>query len=53
MNKEFCGDEQSQGVSPDRKPGRSVAVIACKRRYDPGEAFQSDWYRHYRKMFTS
>lgn len=36
-------------------------VLACypqfpefmrlKRRYDPAETFQSDWYRHYREMF--
>ena len=23
-----------------------------KREFDPGETFQSDWYRHYRAMFT-
>ena len=23
-----------------------------KRRYDPHEVFQSDWYRHYRRMFA-
>jgi len=38
-------------------------VIACypqfkeflglKRKYDPGERFQSDWYRYYRKLFAS
>src|SRR5881394_2747108 len=38
-------------------------VIACypqfkeflnlKRKYDPSERFQSDWYRYYRKLFTS
>jgi FAD/FMN-containing dehydrogenase len=37
-------------------------VLACypqfpefmrlKRRYDPAETFQSDWYRHYRRMFA-
>jgi FAD/FMN-containing dehydrogenase len=27
--------------------------LKLKRRYDPGEVFQSDWYRHYRKMFLS
>jgi FAD/FMN-containing dehydrogenase len=37
-------------------------VVACypqfkkflelKRSYDPAERFQSDWYRHYRKMFS-
>jgi FAD/FMN-containing dehydrogenase len=25
--------------------------LAAKRRYDPGEVFQSDWYRHYRSIF--
>jgi FAD/FMN-containing dehydrogenase len=38
-------------------------VVACypqfkkfldlKRKYDPAERFQSDWYRHYRKLFAS
>src|SRR6266446_4096135 len=38
-------------------------VIACypqfkeflnlKRKYDPSERFQSDWYRYYRKLFAS
>ncbi|MFN2387281.1 MAG: FAD-binding oxidoreductase [Thermoanaerobaculia bacterium] len=27
------------------------AFLAAKRRYDPQERFQSDWYRHYRRMF--
>ena len=27
--------------------------LALKRRYDPGEMFASDWYRHYREMFAS
>jgi len=27
--------------------------LAAKRQYDPGELFQSNWYRHYREMFTS
>ena len=26
--------------------------LALKRKYDPGEVFQSDWYRHYRGMFA-
>src|SRR5262249_16250372 len=26
--------------------------LAAKRQYDPAEAFQSNWYRHYRKMFS-
>ncbi|MFN2645268.1 MAG: FAD-dependent oxidoreductase [Burkholderiales bacterium] len=25
--------------------------LKLKRKYDPGELFQSDWYRHYKKMF--
>ena len=25
--------------------------LNLKRRYDPDERFQSDWYRHYQKMF--
>jgi hypothetical protein len=27
--------------------------LALKRLYDPGEVFQSNWYRHYRDMFRS
>jgi len=40
---------------------RRDQVLACypqfpeflklKKKYDPGELFQSDWYRHYRSMF--
>ena len=25
--------------------------LKLKRKYDPAELFQSDWYRHYKKMF--
>ena len=25
--------------------------LRAKRRYDPDEIFQSEWYRHYRRMF--
>jgi hypothetical protein len=25
--------------------------LRLKKRYDPAEVFQSDWYRHYRLMF--
>jgi FAD/FMN-containing dehydrogenase len=25
--------------------------LRLKRRHDPGELFQSDWYRHYKAMF--
>ena len=27
--------------------------LALKRKYDPTERFQSDWYRYYRKLFAS
>lgn len=27
--------------------------LRLKRQHDPTEAFQSDWYRHYRRMFAS
>ena len=26
--------------------------LQLKRKYDPKERFQSDWYRHYRRMFS-
>jgi FAD/FMN-containing dehydrogenase len=26
--------------------------LSLKRRHDPGELFQSNWYRHYRRMFA-
>jgi len=26
--------------------------LRSKRRYDPQERFQSDWYRHYRQLFA-
>src|SRR5437762_4934204 len=45
------------------KFAKSEQVVACypqfkqfldlKRKYDPTERFQSDWYRHYRKLFAS
>jgi hypothetical protein len=28
------------------------AFLALKRQFDPGEVFQSNWYRHYRAMFA-
>jgi len=28
-----------------------VEFLNLKRKFDPGEVFQSDWYRHYRDMF--
>jgi FAD/FMN-containing dehydrogenase len=27
--------------------------LKLKRKYDPGEVFQSTWYRHYKKMFEA
>jgi FAD/FMN-containing dehydrogenase len=27
--------------------------LRLKRRYDPGEKFQSEWYRHYKAIFAS
>ena len=32
---------------------RLVSFLRRKRRYDPRERFQSDWYRHYRSMFAA
>jgi hypothetical protein len=29
-----------------------VEFLKLKKKYDPGELFQSDWYRHYRTMFA-
>jgi FAD/FMN-containing dehydrogenase len=26
--------------------------LRLKRRFDPAEVFQSDWYRHYKTMFA-
>jgi FAD/FMN-containing dehydrogenase len=31
---------------------RFVEFLRAKRRHDPAECFQSDWYRHYRTMFA-
>jgi FAD/FMN-containing dehydrogenase len=31
---------------------RFPEFLALKRRHDPDERFQSEWYRHYRKMFA-
>jgi FAD/FMN-containing dehydrogenase len=32
---------------------RFVEFLRLKRRWDPAERFQSDWYRHYRAMFAN
>jgi FAD/FMN-containing dehydrogenase len=31
---------------------RMVELLRLKRRHDPVEVFQSDWYRHHRQMFS-
>jgi hypothetical protein len=31
---------------------RMADFLRLKRRYDPGDVFQSDWYRHYKEMFA-
>jgi FAD/FMN-containing dehydrogenase len=31
---------------------RFVEFLRAKRRHDPAERFQSEWYRHYRAMFA-
>lgn len=30
-----------------------VDFLKLKRKYDPDEVFQSDWYRHYKNMFST
>jgi hypothetical protein len=30
-----------------------IDFLRLKRKYDPHEVFQSDWYRHYRRMFAA
>jgi len=30
-----------------------VEFLKLKKKYDPAERFQSDWYRHYRTMFAN
>lgn len=30
-----------------------VEFLRLKRKFDPEERFQSDWYRHYREMFSA
>jgi len=31
---------------------RFAEFLRLKRRFDPAEVFQNDWYRHYRGMFA-
>src|SRR6266542_235269 len=44
----FAKPEQVMACYPQFKE-----FLALKRKYDPAECFQSDWYRYYRKLFTS
>jgi FAD/FMN-containing dehydrogenase len=32
---------------------RMPSFLALKQQHDPGELFQSDWYRHYKAMFAA
>jgi FAD/FMN-containing dehydrogenase len=42
----FATKEQVEACYPQFKE-----FLELKLRHDPGEIFQSDWYRHYKKMF--
>jgi FAD/FMN-containing dehydrogenase len=44
----FAKPEQVMTCYPQLKQ-----FLSLKRNYDPAERFQSDWYRHYRKLLTS
>ncbi len=44
----FAKPEQVLACYPQFKQ-----FLDLKRNYDPAERFQSDWYRHYRKLFAS
>ena len=43
----FAKPEQVTACYP-----RFKEFLELKRKYDPAERFQSDWYRYYRKLFT-
>ena len=43
----FAGRNQIESCYP-----RFEEFLKLKRKYDPEERFQSDWYRHYRTMFA-
>lgn len=43
----FATREQVEACYP-----QFPAFLRSKRRYDPDERFQSDWYRHYKRMFA-
>src|SRR5437762_7698505 len=44
----FAKPEQVMACYPKFKQ-----FLDLKRKYDPAERFQSDWYRYYRKLFAS
>src|SRR5256884_2869466 len=44
----FATREQMSACYPQFKQ-----FLELKRKHDPHERFQSDWYRHYRKLFAS
>lgn len=44
----FATREQVAACYPQFKD-----FLEMKKRYDPGERFQSDWYRHYREIFRA
>ena len=44
----FAKPEQVVACYPQFKE-----FLELKRKYDPTECFQSDWYRYYRKLFAS
>jgi len=44
----FAKPEQIMACYPQFKQ-----FLALKRKHDPTERFQSDWYRYYRKLFAS
>ena len=44
----FAKPEQVVACYPQFKE-----FLELKRKYDPAERFQSDWYRYYRKLFAS
>ena len=39
-------------ATPWHVAAQFAKFLRRKQRYDPAERFQSDWYRHYRQMFT-
>ncbi len=43
----FATREQVEACYP-----QFAQFLQLKKRYDPGERFQSDWYRYYKKLFT-